>query len=103
MSISVSIPAGNALPLTVKWWDPDGGADVPNAVEYQVFNARNRQPASEVVPVVPTAAEMAFVVPETDLPPSGAHDQRYIVQVVATFDADTHTEHVDVHVGRALA
>jgi hypothetical protein len=102
MSISVGIPPGNALPLNVKWRDPDGAADAPNSVEYQVFDARSRQAVTAAVPLTP-AAEMNFTVPAADLPSSAVRDHRYIVQIIADFGADTHTEHVDVYVGRGLA
>lgn len=105
-NVSVRIPNGNAVAVTVSWFSTAGLAEIPASVRYQVFDYETRASASPIVILSGQAAVMNFVVAGSNLPGNSTPSRRLVIDVEATFsagDKDTATLSVYVMRGYTLA
>lgn len=104
-NVSVRIPNGNAVAVTVSWFSAAGAAEIPTSVRYQVHDFEERASVGSIVVVPSPAAVMNFVVPGTNLPGNSTPSRRLVINVEATFaagDIDTATLSVYVMRGYTL-
>ncbi len=100
-NVSVRIPNGNAVAVSVSWFNTAGVAEIPTAGRYQVFDYETRASASSIVTLSGMAAIMNFVVAGSSLPGNSTPSRRLVIDVEATFSAgDKDTATLSVYVMR---
>jgi hypothetical protein len=108
-AVILTIHGGNSIDLTVVWTSKAGEAEVPSAVRYQVFDAKDNRPVSEIVPVDDLESglesNMTFTVPGSNLPANNLPKRKLLIKVEGTFTSenDTHAVPFELYVRRIPA
>jgi hypothetical protein len=98
------VTSGNAVQVSIDWFDMDGVPAEPLSVRYQTFDFAKGTALSEIVFVADPAQSMTFIVPTEDVPAHPSLKERHIIlQVEGEFSTDVHTEELHLIVMKRYA